>query len=236
MDRVPARPRSSNVGTAPRLVDFLWRAAPRPPPSPWRPRTRPLEGAQITVHRSRLATRAWARRAIFAWISRYNSRRRSHSTLGYIAPNTRPQYYHPNRATSVTDWARFASPPKRRPISGTRCAPAPLRFHRCRTKSNRVFNRGRKPSGASAVVGWQHRSLRTFEISLQTVGLFNVRVTERSRPRSRSMISRTREWETFSRVGSYSTSHRSFRSCAATSVLVATATRGWTTSRCQHRS
>ncbi len=37
------------------------------------------------VHRYRFATRADARRAIFAWINRYNSRRR-HSTLGYIAP------------------------------------------------------------------------------------------------------------------------------------------------------
>jgi len=37
------------------------------------------------VHRYRFATRAGARRAIFAWINRYNSRRR-HSTLGYIAP------------------------------------------------------------------------------------------------------------------------------------------------------
>ena len=34
-----------------------------------------------------IATRAEARRAIFAWINRYNSRRR-HSTLGYIAPIT----------------------------------------------------------------------------------------------------------------------------------------------------
>jgi putative transposase len=37
------------------------------------------------VHRYRFATRAEARRAIFAWINRYNSRRR-HSTLGYTAP------------------------------------------------------------------------------------------------------------------------------------------------------
>jgi transposase InsO family protein len=37
------------------------------------------------VHRYRFATRAEARRAIFAWINRYNSRRR-HSTLDYVAP------------------------------------------------------------------------------------------------------------------------------------------------------
>jgi transposase InsO family protein len=44
------------------------------------------------VHRYRFATRAEARRAIFAWINRYNSRRR-HSTLGYIAPITWEQHY-----------------------------------------------------------------------------------------------------------------------------------------------
>ena len=37
------------------------------------------------VHRYRFPDRATARRAIFAWINRYNSRRR-HSSLGYIAP------------------------------------------------------------------------------------------------------------------------------------------------------
>jgi putative transposase len=37
------------------------------------------------VYRYRFDTRAEARRAIFAWINRYNSRRR-HSTLAYIAP------------------------------------------------------------------------------------------------------------------------------------------------------
>jgi transposase InsO family protein len=36
------------------------------------------------VHRYRFATRAEARRAIFAWINRYNSRRR-HSMLGCVA-------------------------------------------------------------------------------------------------------------------------------------------------------
>ena len=44
------------------------------------------------VHRYRFATRAEARRAIFAWINRYNSRRR-HSTLGYIAPIAWEQQY-----------------------------------------------------------------------------------------------------------------------------------------------
>lgn len=37
------------------------------------------------VHRYRFDTRAEARRAIFAWINRYNTRRR-HSSLGYIPP------------------------------------------------------------------------------------------------------------------------------------------------------
>ena len=49
------------------------------------------------VHRYRFATRADARRAIFAWINRYNSRRR-HSTLGYIAPITWEQQYHQPKA------------------------------------------------------------------------------------------------------------------------------------------
>jgi len=50
------------------------------------------------VHRYRFATRAEARRAIFAWINRYNSRRR-HSALGYIAPITWEQHYHQPKAT-----------------------------------------------------------------------------------------------------------------------------------------
>ena len=50
------------------------------------------------VHRYRFATRAEARRAIFAWINRYNSRRR-HSTLGYLAPNDWEQNYNPPKAT-----------------------------------------------------------------------------------------------------------------------------------------
>jgi transposase InsO family protein len=49
------------------------------------------------VHRYRFATRAEARRAIFAWINRYNSRRR-HSTLGYIAPINWEQKYHQPKA------------------------------------------------------------------------------------------------------------------------------------------
>ena len=49
------------------------------------------------VHRYRFATRAEARRAIFAWINRYNSRRR-HSTLGYIAPITWEQQYRQPKA------------------------------------------------------------------------------------------------------------------------------------------
>jgi len=48
------------------------------------------------VSRYRFATRAEARRAIFAWINRYNSRR--HSTLGYIAPIAWEQTYHQPKA------------------------------------------------------------------------------------------------------------------------------------------
>lgn len=48
------------------------------------------------VHRYRFATRADARRAIFAWINRYNSRRR-HSTLGYIAPIAWEEQYRQTR-------------------------------------------------------------------------------------------------------------------------------------------
>lgn len=49
------------------------------------------------VSRYRFDTRAEARRAIFAWINRYNSRRR-HSTLGYIAPIIWEQQYHQPKA------------------------------------------------------------------------------------------------------------------------------------------
>ncbi len=45
------------------------------------------------VHRYTFATRAEARRAIFAWINRYNTRRR-HSTLGYITPAEWENQYH----------------------------------------------------------------------------------------------------------------------------------------------
>jgi transposase InsO family protein len=50
------------------------------------------------VHRYRFATRAQARRAIFAWINRYNTTRR-HSTLDWITPNQWEAQYaqnHPN--------------------------------------------------------------------------------------------------------------------------------------------
>jgi transposase InsO family protein len=52
------------------------------------------------IHRYRFPTRADARRAIFAWINRYNSRRR-HSTLGYIAPITWEQQYHQPKANQA---------------------------------------------------------------------------------------------------------------------------------------
>ena len=52
------------------------------------------------VHRYRFATRADARRAIFAWINRYNSRRR-HSTLGYIAPIAWEQQYRQPKANQA---------------------------------------------------------------------------------------------------------------------------------------
>jgi transposase InsO family protein len=44
------------------------------------------------VHRYRFATRADARRAIFAWINRYNHRR-LHSSLGYLPPVAWEQLY-----------------------------------------------------------------------------------------------------------------------------------------------
>jgi transposase InsO family protein len=44
------------------------------------------------VHRYRFATRADARRAIFAWINRYNHRR-LHSSLGYLPPIEWEQLY-----------------------------------------------------------------------------------------------------------------------------------------------
>jgi transposase InsO family protein len=52
------------------------------------------------VHRYRFDTRADARRAIFAWINRYNSRRR-HSTLGYIAPVVWEQQYRQPKASQA---------------------------------------------------------------------------------------------------------------------------------------
>lgn len=49
------------------------------------------------VHRYRFATKAQARRAIFGWITRYNSRRR-HSSLGYIAPIAWEQQHSQDKA------------------------------------------------------------------------------------------------------------------------------------------
>ena len=49
------------------------------------------------VHRYTFPTRADARRAIFAWINRYNTRRR-HSTLGYIPPIEWEDQYHQHKA------------------------------------------------------------------------------------------------------------------------------------------
>ncbi len=49
------------------------------------------------VHRYVFADRATARRAIFAWIGRYNTRRR-HSTLGYIPPIEWENQYHQPQA------------------------------------------------------------------------------------------------------------------------------------------
>lgn len=46
-------------------------------------------------HRYRFPDRASARRAIFAWINRYNHRR-LHSSLGYLPPIEWEQHYrHP---------------------------------------------------------------------------------------------------------------------------------------------
>ena len=49
------------------------------------------------VHRYRFATRADARRAIFAWINRYNHRR-LHSSLGYLPPIEWEQLYRQPQA------------------------------------------------------------------------------------------------------------------------------------------
>jgi putative transposase len=49
------------------------------------------------VSRYWFATRADARRAIFAWINRYNTRRR-HSSLGYITPTEWETQYHQTQA------------------------------------------------------------------------------------------------------------------------------------------
>ena len=49
------------------------------------------------VHRYRFATRADARRAIFAWINRYNQQR-LHSSLGYLPPIEWEQLYRQAQA------------------------------------------------------------------------------------------------------------------------------------------
>ena len=49
------------------------------------------------VHRHRVPDRATARRAIFAWIATYNTRRR-HSSLGYISPIEWEQNYRQPQA------------------------------------------------------------------------------------------------------------------------------------------
>jgi putative transposase len=49
------------------------------------------------VHRYRFATRADVRRAIFAWINRYNHRR-LHSSLGYLPPTEWEQLYRQSQA------------------------------------------------------------------------------------------------------------------------------------------
>ena len=49
------------------------------------------------VHRYDFPDRATARRAIFAWINRYNTTRR-HSTLGYIPPTEWENQYHQQQA------------------------------------------------------------------------------------------------------------------------------------------
>jgi len=52
------------------------------------------------VHRYVFADRATARRAIFAWINRYNTRRR-HSTLGFIPPIEWENQYHQSQANQA---------------------------------------------------------------------------------------------------------------------------------------
>ena len=50
------------------------------------------------VHRYRFQDRASARRTIFAWVNRYNTRR-LHSSLGYLPPNEWEHQYHQTKAT-----------------------------------------------------------------------------------------------------------------------------------------
>lgn len=50
------------------------------------------------MHRYRFSTRADARRAIFAWINRYNHRR-PHSSLGYLPPIEWENQYRQPQAT-----------------------------------------------------------------------------------------------------------------------------------------
>ena len=53
------------------------------------------------IHRYVFPDRASARQAIFAWINRYNSRRR-HSTLGHIPPIEREHQHHQPHAELAT--------------------------------------------------------------------------------------------------------------------------------------
>jgi len=52
------------------------------------------------VHRYRFATRAQARRAIFAWINTYNHRR-LHSSLGYVPPTEWERHYRQPQANQA---------------------------------------------------------------------------------------------------------------------------------------
>lgn len=52
------------------------------------------------VHRYRFEDRAGARRAIFAWINRYNTRR-LHSSLGHRSPIHRENQNRPSQANQA---------------------------------------------------------------------------------------------------------------------------------------
>ena len=86
------------------------------------------------VHRHRFATRAHARRAIFAWINWYNQHR-LHSTLGYLSPTTWEKQYRQKPSPT-------AARRPHNPVSGQRGDP------QCSgsARGGRSAGRGSRPS------------------------------------------------------------------------------------------